>query len=216
MSRTLEMPEKILEFSPSDLSELERHGQLKTFAKGEPLWNAGDTSEAVYLVKEGRANMAIPTADGAPAIVHFCTQAEIFCTAAAISNAPFPCSAVAATDLEVVAVPRSAFMALFGRLPQFAKGLLRQMAPLMCESHMKQATALSPVRARLARLLCSLHKQYQGGQLPFTRQELANMCGTTVETTIRTLSEWEKDGTIRSQRGSLRILRMDELELVSA
>ncbi len=204
--------EELLQFNADDLAELASHGKEKHFEKGQPMWAAGDTPEAVYLVKNGRANMAIPTLEGAPAIVHFCTATQMFCPSAAVTGSAYPCSAVAATDLTVIAVPRSAFLSLFNRLPHFARGLIQQMAPLMCESHARQAMAAAPVKARLARLLCGLHHQYHGASLPFTRQELASMSATTVETTIRTLSEWEKGGTIQSQRGSIRVMRLMELE----
>jgi CRP/FNR family transcriptional regulator len=51
-----------------------------------------------------------------------------------------------------------------------------------------------------------------GKTLPFTRQELADMTGTTVESAIRTLSKWEKQGVIKSDRGHIDIKQPRTLE----
>jgi CRP-like cAMP-binding protein len=205
-------PKLMLEFNPTELKNLKAQGVKRKFGKGEYLWNESDEADTVFLVEKGRVNMNIQSAEGSSALVHFCTAAQSFCPAAAITGKPFPCTAQAATEVSVVAVPRSAFLKLFNQLPSLAKNLLHQMAPMICESHRHQALAASPVKARLADLLSRLNGKYEGRNLPFTRQELANMSGTTVETTIRTLSEWEKSGVIQSSRGSIHIQQLKVLE----
>jgi CRP-like cAMP-binding protein len=208
--------ENLFKFSASDLKELEKHGSKKTFAKGDPIWNQGDDPEAVWMIKSGRVNMVIESAEGTESIVHFCTQADTFCPAAAITGLAYPCNAVAATDIEAVAVPRSRFMSMFNGLPKFAKSLLSQMAPQVCDAHCSQALSASPVASRLAAVISQLNQKFGGKRLNFTRQELANMSGTTVETTIRTLSEWEKKGMIQSERGSLTVKQPLMLEMAMA
>jgi CRP/FNR family transcriptional regulator, nitrogen oxide reductase regulator len=66
------------------------------------------------------------------------------------------------------------------------------------------------VEQRLARLLLRLSAKL-GSTLPFTRQELSDMAGTTTETTIRVLSQWKDQGVISSVRG--KILITDEKKL---
>jgi CRP-like cAMP-binding protein len=207
--------DNLMPFSQADLRELTQDGLPKKCAKGESIWMEGDEPESIWVLKSGRSNMVIESSEGSASIVHFCTKAQAFCPAAAISGRNYPCSAVAATEVEAVAVPRSKFMALFNRMPQLAKSLLKQMAPLMCQSHCDRALSTAPVRDRLATVVGRLHEQYHGAQIPFTRQELANMSGTTVETTIRTMTQWEKQGFIQSQRGSFKVTRPAELEMVA-
>jgi CRP/FNR family transcriptional regulator len=68
------------------------------------------------------------------------------------------------------------------------------------------------VEQRLARMLLMLSAKL-GSILPFTRQELSDMAGTTTETTIRVLSQWKDHGIIRSDRG--KIIIADEPRLKS-
>ena len=54
-----------------------------------------------------------------------------------------------------------------------------------------------------------------GLTLPFTRQELANMAGTTIETAIRVMTRLKDRGIIRSVRGKVIILDKEKLRLLS-
>jgi CRP/FNR family transcriptional regulator len=200
------------QFGETEMQELEKNAVEHSFSKGQPIWSAGEEPEAIWIVRSGRVNMCIESAEGCASIVQFCTKAQTFCPAAAIAGRPCPCTAIAATDVKAVAIPRSRFMQVFEKMPSMAKSLLKQMAPQFCEAHAQQAMCTAPVKSRLASLLDRLNKRFGGQEIPFTRQELANMSGTTVETTIRTLSQWEKEGVIQSERGSFSIRHPEELQ----
>jgi len=205
-------PEALFSMGDTELKELFKPSMERKVPKGQAVWRAGDDPDAVWMVKEGRANLVIEGVEGGASMVHFCTKAQAFCPAAAIGGQPYPCSAVAATDMTVVSVPRAAFMGLVDRLPEFARKLLVQMAAQVCDAHRQKAMSTAPVKSRLASLLGSLSHRYAGRDLPFTRQELADMSDTTVESAIRTLSRWEKSGVIESGRGSIHIHRPQALE----
>lgn len=196
----------------SEFKELFKHSVPRKLAKGDSVWRAGDDPDSVWMVTEGRATMVIESAEGAASTVQFCTKAQVFCAAAAISGRPYPCAAAAATEMTLVSAPRSSFMGVVMRLPEFARGLLVQLAGQVCDAHCQKALSTAPVKSRLASLLAGLNRRYAGRDLPFTRQELANMSDTTVESAIRTLSQWEKNGVIESARGSIHICRPQTLE----
>jgi CRP-like cAMP-binding protein len=212
MAQVAVKPGHFFNLGEAELKELKKYASERRLAKGDFLWRAGDDAEAVYIVQEGRVHMSIEGVEGNTALVHFCTRAQTFCPAAAITGKPYPCSAVAATDLTLIAVPRSRFMNLFNKLPGFARQLLTQMAPQVCESHCLQAQSTAPVKSRLAGALSNLNERFKGAKIPFTRQELANMTGTTVESAIRTLSDWEKHGVIESARGTIQVKHPAALE----
>ena len=68
------------------------------------------------------------------------------------------------------------------------------------------------VERRLAQTLLTLAKKFDSKTIPLTKQELAEMANTTVETTIRILSELTKQGILVSARGSTTIAKRDRLE----
>ena len=71
-----------------------------------------------------------------------------------------------------------------------------------------------PVEQRLAQTLINLTKKF-GSTIPLTKHELAEMANTTVETTIRVLSQFKKDGLIESSRGSTTIAKLEKLRDLS-
>jgi CRP-like cAMP-binding protein len=216
MSTTLAERTQDLSLAEADLAKLKAFGQTRQIAKGETLWGEGALPDTLWHVQSGKVNMVITSSDGKDSIVHYCTKAQTLCVAAAISGKAMPCSAVAATDLTMVAIPRRRFLDLFKALPSFARGIMEQMAGQVCESHRVSAMTATTVRERLADLLGRLHRDFAGRSLPFTRQELANMTGTTVESAIRTLSEWEKDGVIETHRGTITVRQPAALEALAA
>jgi CRP-like cAMP-binding protein len=195
-----------------DLREIKQYAREKSFSKGQTIWFEGDAPGTVWLVKEGRVHITKATGDNGCAIMDFFTAGQAICTAALIMGKAFACNAVAATDSVLLAIPAGRFQEFLSRLPQFARNLLKEMAPSFCEAHCNQALAAAPVKTRLAALLARLNKQFEGASLPFTRQELSQMAGTTVETTIRTLSECGKQGFIHSTLGKIRVLKLGKLE----
>jgi CRP-like cAMP-binding protein len=85
-----------------------------------------------------------------------------------------------------------------------------------------KSLAVDPVEARLAASLLRLAEREgtrdrEGLVLPFhlTRQNLADMAGTTVETTIRVVSRWLKDGLLRDDGSRLRLKDPDALRAVA-
>ena len=70
------------------------------------------------------------------------------------------------------------------------------------------------VEQRLAGTLLMLSSKL-GTTLPFTRQEIADMAGTTTETAIRVMSRMKERGIIRSIRGKTIIIDGTKLRLLS-
>ena len=75
------------------------------------------------------------------------------------------------------------------------------------------------VEARFARLFLKLSQDLgQPGQngitipLALSRQELADMTGTTIETCIRIMSRWGKDNIVRTEKESFVVLDKGALE----
>jgi CRP-like cAMP-binding protein len=204
--------DRAFELSSDDLKTLVKVGRTVRVAKGEEIFSAGDDPDSIWLVKEGRVHLTKTSSAGAESLVAFYGPGQSFCTAAAIINKPFPCGARAATECELVAVPATAFKKLFDQLPVFAKRLLTEMAPQFCDAHCDCALNVESVETRLASTMLRLDRQFDGGTIPFTRQELAQMVNTTVESCIRTLSSWNKKGWIEGGRGEVLVKDRHALE----
>ncbi len=205
-------PTQMFELSQEDLQSLVKFGVEKEFKKGEEVFAEGSDPDTLWWVKTGRVHMTKSSTSGSESLVAFYGPGQSFCVAALIIQKEYPCAARAALDSTVIGVPAARFKKLYDTLPSFAKRLLTEMAPQFCKAHCDCALNVESVDMRLGVTLLRLDKQFDGGDIPFTRQELAQMVNTTVESCIRTLSAWTKKGWIEGSRGELRVVNRDAIE----
>lgn len=200
------LPTDAFTLSDEDLQALLAYGTVQRHSKGESLYQEGDAVRSLWFIRAGRVHVTKGSPSGAESLVAFYGPGQTFCVAAMLIDRPFPCTARAATDLEIVHIPAGRFLDLFDTLPGFAKRLLREMAPQFCGAHCDCALGVERVDKRLAHTLLRLDDTFGGRPIPFTRQELAQMVNTTVESCIRKLSAWTKEGWLESARGEVRVL----------
>jgi CRP/FNR family transcriptional regulator len=108
--------------------------------------------------------------------------------------------------------------------PTLVRGLLSSLSLRLVELTTRLAELTGGrVETRFARLFLKLADQLgtrdRGGLfigLPLTRQELADMTGTTIETSIRIMSRWNKDDVLRTEKDGFVLLDRGALELLAA
>jgi CRP/FNR family transcriptional regulator len=199
----------------SDRQQLARAATRKTYAKGETLYREGQAADAVWLVQSGRVHLMRFHDGGHVSTNCVMTDGELFCCLPALDQKAYPTDAVAATDAEVVRIPLAVFSQVMERQPAFR----RQATGLFCdrlrEVESKGCAIYDPVEKRLAQVLLTLTKKF-GATIPLTRQDLAELASTTVETAIRVLSRFKRDGIIRSARGQTTIVHPEKLQQIAA
>ena len=96
-----------------------------------------------------------------------------------------------------------------------SKSFTQQTLCLFCDRlrqvEHKSCMIYESAEIRMAQVLVTLSKKF-GQTIPLTRQELAELAGTTHETAIRTLSRFREQGLIRSVRGRTTLLKLDALQ----
>lgn len=194
-------------------SERERLAQVaseRSYAKGETLFRSGERSDAVWVVKRGRVHLMKFLADGKVSTTCVMTNGETFCCLPALDQKAYPTDAIAAEDSVVVRIPTAAFHDAMQRSPDFAQQTLCLFCDRLRQVEYKSCMVYDSAEVRLAQVLLALSKKF-GLTIPLTRQELAEIAGTTHETAIRTLSRFGKQGLIRSSRGKTTILKPEKL-----
>jgi len=183
----------------------------KRYAKGETIFREGQQSDAVWVVRTGRVHLMKFLADGKVSTTCVMTPGEMFCCLPALDRKLYPADAVAAEDSTVIRIPADAFHQAMSRSPLFTQQTLCIFCDRLRQVEHKSCMVFEPAEQRLAQVLLALSKKF-GQTIPLTRQELAEIVGTTHETTIRTLSRFGKQGLIRSSRGKTTILRLEKLQ----
>ena len=194
-------------------AELKRIGEAtkeRPFLPGEVIFQEGERARHVWMVKKGWIRLTKQNGLPHPRTVFVLTPEEIFCGISAFDHAAYSATGVAATDSVLLQIPIEVFDELLDRSPTFARRILK----VCCERirHMAEAYCISqaPVETRILHVLKHLGKDF-GSVLPFTHREIAEMAGTTIETSIRTLSRLKKKGWVRSSRGKIVLLHPSPL-----
>jgi CRP/FNR family transcriptional regulator len=202
-----------------DLAGLAAVAREETYRARDYIFAEGDPALWFCLVKTGRVRIFRQSRGGKDVVLELLGPGEPFGGVAVIEKRPYPASAQAMEPTVVVKLPRDAVVALADRHP----AIIREMA-LMIGRRLRAAhdavksLAVDPVEARLAATLLRLAEREgargpHGLTLPFhlTRQSLADMTGTTVETTIRVVSRWLKDGLVREDGNHLVLAEVEAL-----
>lgn len=164
----------------------------------------GDAPHWFYLVRSGHVKIVRHSKTGKDVVLELLGPGEIFGGVAVIEKRAYPASAQATEPTVVLKIPADSMIALAERHPAFIKEMALMIGRRLRAAHDSVASlAVDPVEARLAATLLRLAKREgtrsdRGVALPFhlTRQSLADMTGTTVETTIRILSRWLREGLL--------------------
>lgn len=182
--------------------------------RGEMIFAAGGQAEIVAIVGTGFVKMTKASASGQEMSVELLGPGQCFGLLAAIEGRAYPLSAIAVTHCWYLKVPTRVLLPLYRENGAFKDSIVRSLAPRLRKAH-DMMLRLSSVRVeeRLAAVLFILGGSYgvhENGHVritvPLTRQDISEMAGTTVETTIRTFSRWQKNGILSTDRQRLTIL----------
>jgi CRP-like cAMP-binding protein len=209
--------------SPDDRRRLAEVGTLRTFAKGDTLFSEGDSSDHLYTVISGRVKVFKTTARGSDVILEIFGPGDPVGAVAVYESRAYPASAVALEPTTCLLIPGQAFFTLLETHPTLMRGLLVGLTHRLVEltNRLTELTG-GRIEARLARFLLKLatdigQQRPEGVFIPLSlsRQELADMIGTTIETSIRIMSRWGKDDVVRTEKDGFLIVDRAALESVA-
>jgi CRP-like cAMP-binding protein len=210
--------------SDEDLSELKPYLGTSSYKKKELIFSEGDASEWFYIVVKGKIKITRLSHEGKEIILEIISPSDIFGGVAVLRNFPYPASAVAMEDSEVVKISRKNLMRLVDRFPNLMYCIALQLGDRMKSSYDSlKNIALERVEARIAALLLKLGNKV-GAETPdglvidmrLTKQDVADMVGTTVETSIRTFSKFKKQGLLSDADGKIIIKDVNGLTTLSS
>ncbi len=200
-----------------------RIARIVRFPAGSFLFQRGQKKSEIYAVLEGLVKRTIESDTGRRLILDIVRPGSLCGEASADPRGTFWRTAIAATDASVLAWRGKAIAEAIERIPRIGINLVGIFAT-ECQKIEQRflEMATEPVRQRLARMVLALSrdaKEVPGSRtvidIPLSRQDLAEMTGTTLFTVSRILSTWERAGLVESARLQLVILDREALERVA-
>jgi CRP/FNR family transcriptional regulator len=209
--------------SPEDRQRLAAVAHVREYDKGAIIFGEGDPSDSMFTIVTGRVKVSKMTARGTDVILELFGPGDPVGAVAVYESRAYPASATALEPTTCLLIPRQAFFSLLETYPTMVRGLLVGLTHRLVELT-NRLTELSGgrVEARLARFLLKLaddigQRRTDGTFIPLvlSRQEIADMIGTTIETAIRIMSRWGKDNIVRTEKDGFVVVDRASLEGVA-
>lgn len=164
---------------------------IRSFCKGETIFNAGDPADYLYLVLSGWVRLNRTTRGGEDAVVGLFTRGNLFAEAAIFLSREFPATAQAGAPTRLLAIDARVLLHTIKSEPELALGMLASMSIKL--KGLVQQIALSRVKStheRVAEFLLNLCTCESGSEtldLPYEKKLIAIHLGMTPESFSRAL-----------------------------
>lgn len=208
--------------SPEAILEINRLFQDCSVAAGQVIYFEGDAGENLYLVASGKVKIMRLGLSGREVLLDILQGGEYFGYLAVGTEQTYTETAVAKTDCCILQISAQNFEKVLNLYPDVTMKVLKAVGQRLAESQeiIKQLsvyTVEQRIAAALLRVANKLGEQKQTGmliQIPFSRQDLAAMTGSTVETVSRVMSRFSTEGLISTGRKWVVIHHLEHLEQI--
>ncbi len=182
-------------------------GHARTYAKGEAIFYEGDAATQFCMVLGGEVKVYKVLESGRELIMDIFRPGEAFGEVALVDGSEFPANAVAMEPSSVLLLARRDYLHLLERHPEVARSIIRDLTLRMHALRRRvEVLGESGVQSRIAQLLLVYgrqlgHQEAEGLIVPvhLSRQELAALVCARIETVIRIMSRWHKDGVVLTE-----------------
>ena len=190
------------------VQEIVAAAQVRNMDPGAYYFVEDDPADTGYLLLDGKVKLTQVTLDGQQVILGYLPPGRVYGIIAILKKVTYPVSAQAVGECKALAWDQKTLNQMMRRYPQIALNSLYIMAGQIREFQNRvRDLSTKRVETRVAhavmRLANQSGKKVEAGvliDLPLSRQDLAEMTGSTLYTVSRILNDWEKRKIIKSKR----------------
>ncbi|MHC4138188.1 MAG: Crp/Fnr family transcriptional regulator [Planctomycetota bacterium] len=205
----LEKAEFFRALTPDQLERIHPLLVEKRIVRGRVLFFEGKPAEYLWTIRRGEVRLYKSSSDGRITTLETIGPGGIFGAVSALEEGTYPASAEGVTEGVAWCLPRNTFLRMLAENPWLTVEILRVVAHRLSDAHERvRSFAHDSAPSRLAQALL---RAARAGEAQVTRRALAEAAGTTVETAIRVLRGFEREGVIHGNVG--RVVVVDEAAL---
>lgn len=186
------------------------------FKRNQYIFLEGDRATRFYIIRSGRVKLLKTSASGREMVLEVMVPGQL-CGGTALFGDTHRNGAQAVEPTVAYGMSRESYEDLLAANPKIAKGIIKYLGAKLMDAHEVIISLVSSkVESRIASVivrLCENHgTEIDGGiiiNIRLTRQDIADIVGSTVETTIRTISKFKKQGLLTTVGGRLLVKDID-------
>jgi len=213
----LQMVDIFQDLTESEIEEIDRATTMSTCRRGKIIYMPEDTSEVLFLLKEGKVQLYRISPDGKKLVIATIGPGTVFGEMALIGQGMHNTFAEATEDCVLLVMSREDVERLLVTKPKVALRIFEALGSRLKETEARlEEIAFKGIPARLASLLLQLAEEGGSNTITgLTHQDLGEQIGTYRETTTQTLNTFRADGLIEIGRKRITILDGEGLQRIA-
>ncbi len=192
-----------------------KKGVKRTYGANGQIFAEGDEATFLPIVLAGKVKMVRYPESGNEVILGVFESGDIFAIPPALDGKRFPATAVAVVESNILMLPRKDFLGLMESSEDFSSIIMNRMCGLLRErTDTVQIMATPSAEHRVASVILRLAGELNGDQvlkILHRRQDIADMSGLTLETTIRAIRKLADRDCLKIVRGKIYIETTEHL-----
>ncbi len=210
------MKQLLANISPKLAATLNSRGHRRSYSADQEIFAEGNSAEFLPVVITGAVKMFRSPEPGKEVIIGIFRDGEMFAVPPVFDGGPFPASAVAIEDTQLLQINRSEFMKLLSESPEFSYAVIAWTCEMLREktSMIRNLATASPEH-RVGNVLVKLAESDDSKtpiKIAVRRQDIAEMASLTTETTIRVIRRFADQGLVRIEHGKVFIDSLTPLQ----
>lgn len=209
--------------APADLDHVIEAARPVRIEKGASVFDQDQPADRFFVLLDGRVRVIKTSPDGQQVTVRYIMPGELMGIAHALGRTTYPATALAVLDCVALGWPSRLWQDFATRFPVFFMNTNRTIGSRLSDAHTQMiGMATQQVEQRIAHCLLQLIQQ-SGREtddgicidFPLSRQDIAEMTGTTLYTVSRVLTGWEAKGLVTSRRQQVTVKDRQQLQLLA-
>jgi CRP-like cAMP-binding protein len=208
--------------APAALDDILKTATSRRYPAGEHVFEQGGAAEHFFVLLHGRLRVTQVTSEGQQIVIRMVNPGDLFGIAKALRRTDYPGTATAVTESVAISWPMAEWSDLIARHPSMAVNAMQTMGGRLMEAQTRlRELSTEEVERRVAHTVLRLvhqagRKESAGIRIdfPVSKQDIAEMTGTTLHTVSRILTAWEGAGLVIGGRQKLTVVDPHQLVLI--
>lgn len=209
--------------APAELDDILVDATSRRYGVGDKVFEQGQLADYFFVLLYGRLRVTQVTSEGQQVVIRMVHPGDLFGIARALQRTDYPGTATAAAESVAICWPMSIWSQLLAAHPSLAVNAMQTMGNRLMEAQQRlRELSTEEVERRVAhtvlRLANQAGKKEEGGvriDFPISKQDIAEMTGTTLHTVSRILTAWEHENLVQGGRQKLLVKDAHQLLLIA-
>jgi len=202
--------------SSENMAQIEPYFAEYKFRRGQYLFWEDDPASKIYVIRSGRVRLLKMAASGKEMVLEVMVPGQV-CGGTTLFGDIHRSGAQAVEPTVVYGMSRESYDELLSKYPEIGRGIIKYLGSKLMDAHdVIISLVSSKVESRIAAVIVRLCENHGSPtddgiliNIRLTRQDIADIVGSTVETTIRIISKFQKEGLLTTVKGRLLIKNLD-------